>query len=215
MTDHTLIPRAPFTGLPFASAPGRGVIAIDRDGVGLASVLVRKGRIAALSQRACECFGIELPRGPHRAGADGVAFAGTGPEAWLVTSEQGGNAFAASLRETLGDLASVSDQSDGYAVLRLTGPKLRDTLAKIIPIDLHPRAFKPGDVASTLASHVGAMLWRLEDDAEGSPVFEVAVFRSFAGSFWHALSASAAEFGLAMDRLHRESPSASHGRNRR
>jgi sarcosine oxidase gamma subunit len=30
-------------------------------------------------------------------------------------------------------------------------------------------------------------------------VFEFAVFRSLAGSFWHALSLSAAEFGL---RLH-------------
>jgi sarcosine oxidase subunit gamma len=69
-------------------------------------------------------------------------------------------------------------------------------LAKILPIDLHPRAFAPGDVASTTASHIGATLWRLEDSAEGLPVFEIAVFRSLAGSFWDTLTRSAAEFGF-------------------
>jgi sarcosine oxidase gamma subunit len=50
-------------------------------------------------------------------------------------------------------------------------------------------------VASTLASHVGATLWRLED-IDDLPVFEIAVFRSLAGSFWQTLTASAAEFGF-------------------
>ena len=96
-------------------------------------------------------------------------------------------------------MAAVTDQSDGYAVLRLTGPRLRDTLAKLIPIDVHPRAFKIGDVAATVAFHVGATFWRLDDGPDGAPVIEVAVFRSLAGSFWHALSDSAAEFGFAAD----------------
>ncbi len=46
---------------------------------------------------------------------------------------------------------------------------------------------------------MGVTLWRLEDAADGWPVFEFAVFRSLAGSFWHALSHSAAEFGLSVD----------------
>jgi sarcosine oxidase subunit gamma len=71
-------------------------------------------------------------------------------------------------------------------------------LAKILPIDLDERAFEPGKVASTAASHVGTTLWRLEDAADGSPVFEIVMFRSFAGSFWHSLAASAAEFGLVV-----------------
>ena len=43
---------------------------------------------------------------------------------------------------------------------------------------------------------IGAILWRLPDHGDGSPVFEIAVFRSMAASFWHFLSLSAAEFGL-------------------
>jgi heterotetrameric sarcosine oxidase gamma subunit len=196
MADYTLTARAPFSELAFSSAACRGVLVADRDGLGLATVLVRKGQVTALTQRVRERFGIELPRGPHRIAAGGVALAGTGPEAWLATSEEGSNAFALTLKEAIGDVASVADQSSAYAILRLTGPRLRETMAKILPIDLHERSFEPGDVASTTASHVGATLWRLEDAADGSPVFEIAVFRSLAGSFWHILASSAAEFGL-------------------
>jgi heterotetrameric sarcosine oxidase gamma subunit len=197
-TPH-LTPQAPFAGLPVVSAAGRGVIARDRDGLGLATVLARKGRAELLAQRVRERFGIELPNGPRRMSEGTVSFAGTGRGAWLAVCENGGNGFATSLRETIGDLAAISDQSDGYAVLRLAGPRVRDTLAKLVPVDIHPRAFRPGDVAGTVVAHFGATLWRLEDGPDGSAVFEVAVFRSLARSFWHALGESAAEFGLVVE----------------
>ncbi len=188
MDDQTFSARSAFAGLAFAAAGadgGAGVI--DRDGLGVATVLLRKGQMLALEQRVLAHFGIELPRAPRRATSAGIAFAATAPEAWLATSNLHGNAFAVALREVIGDLASISDQSDAYAILRLAGTQLRDTLAKIVAIDLHPRAFGPGAVASTMASQIGATLWRLEDDADGSPVFEIAVPRSLAQSFWHAL----------------------------
>jgi methylglutamate dehydrogenase subunit D len=196
MTGDTLNSRAAFNELAFSSAPGLGVLVAERDGLGLASVLARRGQLAPLAERIRNHFGIELPRGPRRIASGAAAFAGIAPEAWLATSEDRGIAFASFLKQAIGDVASVADQSSGYAILRLTGPKLRETLAKTLPIDLHSRAFRPGDVASTTASHVGATLWRLEDATDGSPVFEIAVFRSFASSFWHCLASSAAEFGL-------------------
>lgn len=199
MSDpHTiLIPRAAFAGLSAASSACGGVIAHDRDGLGIAIVMVRKGQSEALKRRMRERFGIDLPHQPRRAVAGDLALAGTGPGMWFATSDRSGNAFAASLAQTIGDLASVSDQSDGYAVLRLSGPKVRDALAKLVPIDVHPRAFEVGDVASTVAVHISATLWRLEDEIDGSPAFEIAVFRSYAHDFWHAVHAAAAEYGFA------------------
>jgi methylglutamate dehydrogenase subunit D len=200
MADAALIPCAAFSGWAHSVGAGGGVIATDRDGLGIATVAVRRAQGPALARRVQESFGLLLPAGPRRAAAGaGVAFAGTGPGVWLATQERGGNEFATLLQEKIGDVAAVTDQSDGYAVLRLAGPKVRDTLAKIIPLDVHPAAFRPGDVASTVAAHMGVTLWQLEDAADGSPVFEFAVFRSLAGSFWHALSLSAAEFGLRVD----------------
>jgi sarcosine oxidase subunit gamma len=199
MTDNTLTARAPFTQLVFSCAPGQGLRATDRDGLAIATVLVCKGGMEELTRRVRERLGIELPRGPRRIVAGAVALSGIGPETWLATSETHGHDFLLFLKETIGDAAAVCDQSSGYAILRLTGPKLRETLAKMLPLDLHPRAFAPGDVVSSIASHVGATLWRLQDAADGSAVFEMAVFRSLAASFWHDLTASAAEFGFVRE----------------
>jgi methylglutamate dehydrogenase subunit D len=193
----TMAPLSSFAGLPVVSSEGRGVLFTDRDGLGIATVLGHKGE-EALASRLRDRFDLDLPRGPRRVGAGGLAFAGIGPGTWLATAENSGNAFAATLRHALGDLASISDQSDGYAVLRLTGPKVRATLAKGVSVDLHDRSFRPGDVASSVVSHIGATLWRIEDSADGSPAFEFAVFRSLAGSFWDWLSESAAEYGLVV-----------------
>ena len=74
---------------------------------------------------------------------------------------------------------------------RVSGPKTRQVLAKGISLDLDARVFKPGDVALTLAEHIAVQLWQVDD----RPSYEIAMFRSLAGSFWHWLAASAEEFG--------------------
>jgi heterotetrameric sarcosine oxidase gamma subunit len=193
-----LTPLSSFTSFPATAPAGRGVVVTDRDGVGIAVVLVRQGKTAALVQRMREHFGIDLPLGPRCARRPNIAISGIRPGGWLATCDQAGNAFAAHLRETVADLACVSDQSDGYALLRLTGPMVRDALTKLFPIDLHSRAFQPGDVAATLAAHIAITVWRMADASDGCSVFEIAVPRSFAGSFAHALRDSAAEFGLCV-----------------
>lgn len=196
MADPAFVARPAFSALGAASGTGGGVIVTARDGLGLASVIVRKGQRTALTQRVRQRFDIDLPHGPHRVAAGDIAFAGTGPETWLAMQENGGNDFALYLQQDIGATAAISDQRDAYAVLRMTGLAVRDTLAKLVPIDVHPRAFRPGHLASTVASHIGVTLWRLEDAPDGTPVFEIAVPRSLAESFWHALSQSAAEFGF-------------------
>jgi heterotetrameric sarcosine oxidase gamma subunit len=200
----TMTPIAPFRGMVPLAHPARdsapGIIATDRDVLGLATVAVRKAMFPPLAAHVRERFGIDLPRDPtRRETANGIAFAGIGPGTWLAAREGGaGGEWAALLTRELTAFASIADQSDGYSVLRLSGPRVLHCLAKLLPLDVHPRAFKIGDVASTLAFHMGVTLWRLDDAADGAPVFEIAVFRSLAGSFWHALSHSAAEFGLIM-----------------
>lgn len=200
MTDFhvELTPRAAFADLP-VTAPGSGVVVHERDGLGLASVLARRGQHDALMKQVREHFGVELSPGPGRSAAGDCAFIATGPGAWLATGERAGNGFVTSLTDALGEYAAISDQSDGQAVLRVSGQSAREALCKLVPIDLHPRIFRSGDVAVTVAAHIGATLWRLDDDLNGQAVFEIAVYRSLAESFWTALSESAAEFGLQMN----------------
>jgi methylglutamate dehydrogenase subunit D len=167
----------------------------ERSALGLVTVLVRKGKSAELAARVRERFGVELPREPRRAVADEIAFAGTAPGAWLAMRENVGADFASSLMDSLAGLASVSDQSDGLAVLRVSGLRVRDMLCKLVPVDVHPRAFAVNQVAVTIVAHMPVTMWRVADDAGGASVFEMATFRSFAESFSHAVTESAAELG--------------------
>lgn len=185
-----LVPRTPFPAPP-AEILGRDLSICDRTGLGLASVIARKNLTAALAGRVREHLGLELPRGAERSSAGSIAFAGTGPGAWLASCEDGHRTFASSLSEIIGDVAAVSDQSDQYAVLRLSGAAVPTILSKLVPLDLDARAFKPNHIATTIAAHVGIVLWRSDEMNCPLPSFEVAVRRSLAGSFRDALLTSA------------------------
>ncbi len=162
---------------------------IDRDGLGIASLSMRRGREAELQQLFSAQYGAALPEGPRRVLGRGVAVMGTGPGSWLLFSEGGANSLGRTLKSAVGDSGSVTDQSDAWAVLRLAGAGVRDLLSHLIPLDLHPRVFPVGAAVSTMLLHMGALLWRLEDEQDGRAVFELAVFRSYARGLYHEIAA--------------------------
>jgi sarcosine oxidase subunit gamma len=167
---------------------GAGVTISERSGLALATLLARKGQGSALRRKVQQIFAVDLPATPRRVAAGQTAFVWSGPDHWLVVSEaEEGQYLEARLRRELAGLASISDQSDGRTIIRISGPKARDILAKSLPLDLHPRVFAPGHAASTVATHVGVQIWQLDD----APTYELAVFRSFAESFWHSLAEAA------------------------
>ena len=174
-----------------ASAGAAGIAIEERTDLGLASVIAKRGKRDALVSAVETAYGVALPIGARRATRGAVAFAGTGPDQWIASAE-GPEAenFAARLRARVGLFAAVSDQSDARLVLRLSGPRVRDVLAKGVPLDLHPKAFKPGDVATTLVAYIGVQIDRLDEET-----FQLTAPRSMAGSLWSWLAASAAEFG--------------------
>lgn len=155
-------PQAPFADLSTKPCASAGVIAQDRDGLGIASVLVRRGQYDAFACRMKEQWGIDLLSGPRRSSVGDLGFIGTGPDSWLAMSERAGSSFAGALAVALGDCVSVADQSDGQAVLRLSGPRVREVLSKLVPIDLHPRSCPIGNVSVTIAAHMSVTVWRLE-----------------------------------------------------
>ena len=192
-----LAPRSAFIGLPVRSGRAEGepgVTVRPRDGLALARVIARKGRADDLAAAIRSRYGLDLPVTPKRVTQGGLAVIWSGPGQWLAVAEDGRD-LALELSKAIGAFAAVSDQSDGLAVLRVSGPRARDALIKGVGLDLHPRAFGPGDAAVTVIAHVGAQLWQLDD----RPTYEIAAYRSFAGSLWRWLEASAAEFGCAVE----------------
>jgi sarcosine oxidase subunit gamma len=189
-----LSPTSALSSVPRGISGGLVTI-MERRGLGLATVQARRGQEQALRARVAQSFQVDLPERPAFVTGRDIGFVGLGPQSWLAISETGTPSFHASFRSLLDGTASVSDQSGGYAVFRVGGAAIRDTLAKGFPIDLDRHVFKAGDAATTIVSHIGATIWRRDDAPDGTARFEISLFRSLAESFWHWFAESAAEFG--------------------
>ena len=82
------------------------------------------------------------------------------------------------------------DISDSRAILRITGLKARNVLAKGVTVDMHTSIFSVQAIAHTMVEHAGVLVHRV-----GPEAFELYVPRSYSVNLWHWLTESAAEFG--------------------
>lgn len=186
---------APVPGLGLA--PGRhgaldgpaGVSVTEMIPQAVVSVAAREGGEAAISEALRQRFGVALPDVSKVTTAGTTQIVWSGPQRWLIVSD---DLTETGMRALIGDHGSITDQTDSRVMLMVTGSRVRGALAKGMPIDLHPSVFSPGCVAQTLVEHVGMMLWQLD----AAPSYMLAFARSYAGSVWHWLEISSAEFGL-------------------
>ncbi len=95
------------------------------------------------------------------------------------------SALRQSLIHDMGSAMTITDQSDSWVTLELSGERCLDVLERICPIDLHPQVFVDGAVARTVMEHLGVILIRHDNR------FLLLGARSSADSFVHALTVSA------------------------
>jgi sarcosine oxidase subunit gamma len=197
VADIALIQRS---GLEEILTPGRhglaagpaGVTIARVDRLALATLMMRKGQSARLRDSALRAFAVELPVQPQRNSTGAISFIWAGPGRWLAaSSNEAPVSFEGRLRAAFADIASVTNQSDGRSIIRVSGLRAREILAKGVPIDLDPRVFRTGQAALTIVGHINVQFWQVDD----LPTYDFAIFRSFAASFSEWLLAAAAEFG--------------------
>ena len=102
-----------------------------------------------------------------------------GPDEWqIVTAADNTARLLAGLREALtGSHATLCDLSGGQVTLRLTGPRVREVLAKGCTLDLSPATFAIGACAQSGLAKASMLIGHIED---AGPAFEIIVRRSFA-----------------------------------
>lgn len=169
-----------------------GVVIAEVTGIAIASIAARQGQGEELSAKVQSLLGLSLPQEPKRVATADVSIVWSAPGQWLVLFASGGRQRVSDLAAGLQGLASTTDQSDSRAILEISGPRVRDALAKGVMLDLHPSVFAPGDTAVTLVAHVGAQITCLD----AAPVYHLMVPRSFCLSFWDWLISSAEEYGI-------------------
>ena len=168
-------------------------MALRRD-LALATVMRAPEPAAGARARVREVFGLNSPTAAMRDRRSG-RFAWAGPGHGSPGDGADGTAFEHRLRGRW--RSRVGHRPVGRPhIFACGGPKARDALAKGVPIDLHPRVFRPGDAAVTSA-HIGVHLWQVDD----APTYELIVPRSFAVAFREWFDEAAAEFGYVPSRV--------------
>ncbi len=159
-----------------AKSPLSGVWPASHGGLSLSEVaLARITAVAPLAGQAktvakgLKALGLSFPA-PNRFAEKGDArIVWTGrDQAFLINADPALNG------------AALTDQSDGWAGLRLEGQGADAALMRLYPIDLRAASFPPGHAARAPLNHMASVLMRVADDA-----FELLVFRSMAQTAWH------------------------------
>ena len=144
------------------------------EGTCLTSLAPRPGQEKALSEALKGAHGMALPGVNRATGKEGARALWFGKgQAMLV-----GPTPAAGL----GDWASMTDQSDAWAMVRLEGAAAEDVLARLVPVDLRQSVFKRGHSVRTMLQHMSVSVTRI-----GAEAFLILAFRSMAGTLVHDL----------------------------
>ena len=146
---------------------------------------------AKLKKAVKAVIGTDLPpvRGISANGDRAVAW--MSPDEWLILLPYAeARAAEAELRKALAGTHHLAETvSDARAFFRVTGEatRVREVLAKLVPVDLHPARFGTGEMRRTRMAQVAAAIW-LESEGEA----RVICFRSVGAYVFDLLSAAAA-----------------------
>ena len=166
-----LIAKPPLDGLLPFSAGTCVLTEVLPDAI--TSIAPYQGQEKELSAALKKAHDVDFP-GPNRTSAKGetlCVWTGRGQAMLLGVADAGLAAHAA-----------LTDQSDGWAVMRLEGDAAEDVLARLVPVDLRAQVFPKGQTARTQLFHIACSITRT-----GANAFDIMVLRSFGASAVHDL----------------------------
>lgn len=151
-----------------------GVTLAELDVGPITSVAVFPGGAKAVA-KGLKGLGLAFPEPNRFAEKKGARIVWTGRE----------QAFLTGVKPPAMEGAALTDQSDGWTVLGVSGTGAVDALARLVPMDLRLSAFPVGRALRTQVNHMNAVILRTGDYA-----FEIMVFRSMARTAWHEIEAA-------------------------
>ena len=201
-----MVERAPVARSPIAPAPpttieyGWEISARSSDAelkitdcTPLAKVLV----LAPMYGELARALGV--PFGRAARDTHGTLVVGSGPGEWLLLAAPGTNQAVGKRVEVVQDegLVSVFDATHGRALIRITGPRTPDLLAKVCAIDFADEVTPDG--AAFRSSVAKLVTDVVRDDSGGARSYLLHCERSSGQYLFDALIDAGDEFGIEID----------------
>lgn len=162
---------------PQATMPSFGSVRITE--IGPLGMITLRGDLGekALVKAAVAASGVTMPdqRMCNTQGEHGMAW--MSPDEVLIMCPHGEvRDRLADLQEKLAKLHTLAvNVSDARAVFRIEGPGVREVVAKLAPVDMHPDQFAPGMFRRTRFAQVPAAFWMPDETS-----VQIICFRSVA-----------------------------------
>lgn len=176
--------------------PFKGYVTVSMDApVGM---LTLRGNLASkpFASAVGQCLSSELPSACQIIQNGDVSIGWMSPDELLISTPRNAvKALETGLRTSLAKKHfMLTDVSDARVRFTLSGPKVREVIAKLAPIDVAPDRFAPGTFRRTRFGQVSAAFWLVSDTQA-----QVICFRSVAEFMFKQLSIAAhpgSEVGL-------------------
>lgn len=157
--------KTPCAGLLPVAHHGTELVEVDLGA--LTSIAPYAGRQHAVTGAVQKAYGLDFPVPNRTTGAEDRRLIWFGRQMALLA----GPAPVAALHKN----AALTDQTDAWASVSLSGDRAEDVLARLVSIDLRRAQFRTGHTARTLLGHMNVSLTRTGPDR-----FLILVFRSMA-----------------------------------
>ena len=155
--------------------------------VGKVSVAIPLGGEQAVDKILANLFGVAIPATGESVFSDdkNARVIRLGKDQLFVLLFDKQSDPRSTLAAKFGDVAYLTDQSDSWVGLEISGAKVRQVLERICMVNLHPDVFRVDHIARTMMEHLGVLLIRNGEDS-----YQLMSASSSAKSFLHAVTTS-------------------------
>ena len=185
VSDYELLPESPLGGVEIELDGFNITEVTDKS---LVMVALPRDKFRDIESSIDKSCGLKLPEMEHSTESKDSSIT-----LWRLQKNQvlayftyEGHDAESRLSSQLNAPAYYTDQSDTWAMIRVSGNRSRDVLERICPIDLSPEVFSVGSVSRTIMEHIGTIIFRDGDDS-----YVLLTMRSFGRSMLHAIEVSA------------------------
>jgi len=173
----------------------KGAQCREDTGYAIASVTATKGDMKALSAAITSGFRVALPApgkavtiGNGKRNSKSDMILSSARDQVFICCHLSPEAHLAQVTKACGHVASITDQSDAWARISLSGPACPMIMERLCSVDTRLAVFPPGSVARTQIEHMGVIIIRQTASAAMKHHFVLLTPRSSAHDLAHALA---------------------------
>lgn len=160
----------------------------EETGMAIIAVTIRTGGEKGFKTAFKKLFGEACPDPRMSLSVGDTVIVPSALDQFFILEKTDPRALEEKLITALGKHATTTDQSDGWGVLSLFGPKTMATMERVSKVDMDMTAFPVGAVARSELEHVGGIVMRQKAKRGEEHRFMLLSQRSSAQSFLHSIA---------------------------